>query len=249
MQEDPAGVAGGTNLYMYSAGSPLEASDPTGLVPSGDAAFLRSLALPYGPNPSATYQTLAQPPGDWNFGLTYDDGFGFYSLTTGANGWGTKWALAQQLKRTWEEYVGAYAISKELYNTEPSAAGTLYDGSEALGQGEYNRIVGILSNTLSHMGSDGLNYSLWISQRLNLGYIFINDASPPGRAGTTFPGSEFTAFTTEAFKQSDDILMNDLVHEEIHTGIIRGECPAFAGAYRITGVWSPLTPSSCGIRR
>ncbi|MBK9065288.1 MAG: RHS repeat-associated core domain-containing protein [Gemmatimonadetes bacterium] len=44
VQEDPAGVAGGENLYAYVGGRPLVARDPTGLAP--DWEHFRSIAPP-----------------------------------------------------------------------------------------------------------------------------------------------------------------------------------------------------------
>jgi RHS repeat-associated protein len=48
MQEDPAGAAGGSNPYAYVEGSPLEASDPSGLRPSPDGAYMSWQRSQYG---------------------------------------------------------------------------------------------------------------------------------------------------------------------------------------------------------
>ena len=250
MQEDPAGSAGGSNAYGYADGSPLEASDPSGLVPSPDGAFARWQAIQYGPNPAGNYSLLSTEPTDWNFALTYDDGLGYYSLSTSSNGWAIKWSLAQSLRQTYTEYVIAYQRSMDLYGAPPSVAADLYDGSHELTQTEYNQITSILTGTLSLMSNEALSYSSRISQRLSQGYIFINDHTLATRAANTTAGYPFTAFTTRAFTQGSRLLMNNLVHEEFHTGPVRGECPAFREAYRVTRVWNPLQlappPNGCG---
>ncbi len=245
--EDPVGTAGGSNVYAYAGGTPLEATDPSGLAPSDEGVrqrFESSIyAAPWYRGPG--YFERSREPADWNFGLTFDDGLGFYSLTTSRNGWGTKWAIAQELKRTYSHYVEAYSFSKALHGSE-LVASQVFDGSESFTKKQYERVVDILSNSLSRRGSAGLNYTLWISQRLNLGYIFINDHSSPLTAAVTTPGGQFTAFRTDAFRQTNDILMNNLVHEEFHTGIIRGECAAYAEALRVTGVYnSAVTAYHC----
>ncbi len=40
-QEDPIGYAGGMNVYAYVGGSPMEARDPSGMIPSEDGVFRR----------------------------------------------------------------------------------------------------------------------------------------------------------------------------------------------------------------
>ena len=71
-QEDPIGTAGGSNLYAYAGGSPLEASDPNGLAPSSEGAFNRFLARPYGSNPVCLVgycPTDTRDPTAWNWGV------------------------------------------------------------------------------------------------------------------------------------------------------------------------------------
>jgi RHS repeat-associated protein len=79
-QEDPAGVAGGSNLYAYAGGSPLEASDPSGLAPSTDGAFIKMLAAPYGPNPVCFVNVCKRDTSDptaWNWGVLVKAPFAF----------------------------------------------------------------------------------------------------------------------------------------------------------------------------
>lgn len=48
-QEDPIGYGGGGNLYAYASGSPMEARDPSGMIPSSDEVNRRLRAAAVDP--------------------------------------------------------------------------------------------------------------------------------------------------------------------------------------------------------
>jgi RHS repeat-associated protein len=226
-QEDPAGLAGGNNLYAYAAGGPLEANDPSGLAPSGAGALVRDLAVQYGPNPAGNYATL----GGWDgwFGISGSLlGRRITYVLGGANGPQVIDAPIEVVQRAldgYDDYAKAFEANQS--QLKESTAPVKINGDSALSVGQLWSDMSALSRdqftaALAFTLKDAAMYS-HIEHRFQAGNIGVGDLAPDMYArkagvspnlvwgGTVGPWTELrpTLFTNGP-------LHNMVVHETYH---------------------------------
>lgn len=253
VREDPAGRG---NLYAYVDGGPLEATDPSGMVPSSAGAYLSWERSQFGGgSPACEFgcgwsgrcdrcDSFVDLP-------AYGSGYGgFYSPSTQPNEWGIRWKI-DHLLNDYAQYKANYLATKARY--EDTDFGRQLYGSQGnwLSEPNYDEIHDIVAHDLPALGQDGLRYAGEIAIRVDAGRVFVNPMlfyEGVARAALTTAGSgseSLTAFRPDAFNGPQGLVMNSLVHEQWHANNNAKECPAYTEAYRVTGVYHPGIRGAC----
>ncbi|MDN5931989.1 MAG: RHS repeat-associated core domain-containing protein, partial [Pseudonocardia sp.] len=169
IQEDPIGYAGGGNLYTYVGGSPIEATDPSGLSPHPS----RRMAGPFPCSFKCSGQTVLVDGvpvegGDWLLGMP---GLYFAGYSSGFSVSGD----GALVDRVWAQQAGDYTDYLNNYDRLKSQYGDhdnpnlrkLFEGSRPLSTQEYNQTLGDLG------GLSLLNH--WVAAYVN--HVFVLGAS------------------------------------------------------------------------
>jgi RHS repeat-associated protein len=263
IQEDP--VEGSTSPYAYVHGSPLEATDPSGMMDSYEMRMTDPRWDYYahggGTQQSATFNGVSISPMA-AAGIPQDAiaSEGYSSLPSGMGL--TPWDMmtGSQQKAAWNTYEGAFK-SFGTGNTDDRLTSAL-SGAEGLTFAQYSKVRVSIDQYIG-FGDDLLgSYGALIMSRLQKrGEIFVNDSyltSVQGLVGNrqivarTIPGTTATVMSSWALRQANIFIANNLVHEAMHAYHRwdidfgpRGECRVWNRANELTGFVPSSAPAGC----
>ena len=238
-QADPLGHAGGANLYGYAGSTPLEARDPSGLIPGRDgstqAGRLWALSTMHPVYETDTWDgwlgisgTLL--PSIYTIVLVGTERVGVRPGRPETNQWLIE---AYNANNDYEGYKAGYKFHLENHLPRYN---DIFDGAQVLGKQSYERLLGALLTASGAAASRGSGYGRDLytaaGNRLTQGMVFENaryiqsrvalDPKHQGRNATTFL---YTAYDpTYVGRASDFCLLSTLIHETLHL-------PAYEGIY------------------
>jgi RHS repeat-associated protein len=223
IQEDP--VEGSTSPYAYVHGSPLEATDPSGMMDAYEMRMPdpREAGLLAGNGPGGTIDGVSYAGNNgWLNGIVASGGATEVRATTAAD-------IVSSRQLLYQDYLSGYQYNLKNHDSTYDA---MFVGASTLTAGEFTKavqgfeltnVIAVGHSLLDHgYGSDILDA---LGNRLAGGMIFKNDSwlgtRPPPPAGQKRNASTWLYTVVDskyAANSSTMCLASTLVHETIHAG-------------------------------